>query len=168
MCDNFLCKIGVRNFVAVVIVRTQPCSGGPSLPLLSRPSPNFMLLLCGWYILDTLHKYLPSLRNNFTYIHTIHCIVQKWSFVSTISFFMVYMVYFLLSEGILVSIMRIPHIVIKVKLYLCLIKHHTMETYGGVESTAPHILMSALYGGEWTASHSGCFTLRKEPPVSCG
>jgi hypothetical protein len=39
---------------------------------------------------------------------------------------------------------------VKVKLSLCLIKHHAMKTMGGGEGIV-------LYGGEWSASRSGHF-----------
>jgi hypothetical protein len=52
----------------------------------------------------------------------------------------------------------------KIKLSLCLIKHSAMKMYGGSEGTAPAYLTSALDGGEWSASHSCCFTPRENVP----
>jgi hypothetical protein len=37
---------------------------------------------------------------------------------------------------------------------MCLIKHHAMKAYGGVDVEI-HILTSALVGGEWSASPQG-------------
>jgi hypothetical protein len=53
--------------------------------------------------------------------------------------------------------------VIKVKLSLCLTKHHAMKTYWGVEVQL-HALTSALDGGEWLASRPGRFTPRERAP----
>jgi hypothetical protein len=50
---------------------------------------------------------------------------------------------------------------IKVKLSLCLTKHHAMKTYWGVEIQLHALLISALDGGEWSASRPGCFTPRE-------
>jgi hypothetical protein len=47
---------------------------------------------------------------------------------------------------------------IKLKLSVCLIKHHAMKTYWGVEIKAHKILTSALDEAEWSASRSGRFT----------
>jgi hypothetical protein len=44
---------------------------------------------------------------------------------------------------------------IKVKLSLCLTKHHAVKVYS---------LTSALDGGEWSASHPGRFTPRERAP----
>jgi hypothetical protein len=44
---------------------------------------------------------------------------------------------------------------VKVKLTLCLTKHHAMKTYWGIGATL------ALYGGEWSASRPGRFTPRE-------
>jgi hypothetical protein len=54
----------------------------------------------------------------------------------------------------------------KVKLSLCLNKHHAMETYGGVKVSSTHSLTSALDGGEWSALRPGRFTPRKRDPRS--
>jgi hypothetical protein len=43
-----------------------------------------------------------------------------------------------------------------------------MKMYGGVDVYIHVFLTSALVGGECSASHPRCFTLRKEPPVSTG
>jgi hypothetical protein len=54
---------------------------------------------------------------------------------------------------------------VKVKVSLCLTKHHAMKTYWGVEvysSTA--FLTSTLDGGEWSASRSGRFTPQGKSP----
>jgi hypothetical protein len=52
----------------------------------------------------------------------------------------------------------------KVKLSLCLIKHHSIKTYGGVEVYLHAFLISALDGGEWSASHPGRYTNRERSP----
>jgi hypothetical protein len=54
----------------------------------------------------------------------------------------------------------------KVKLSLCLIKHHVMKTYWGVEVYLHAFLNSALHGGELPASRTGRFTprIRAPPP----
>jgi hypothetical protein len=41
----------------------------------------------------------------------------------------------------------------------CLIKHHPMETYWGVEVELHAFLTPALVGGAWSASRPGRFTL---------
>jgi hypothetical protein len=45
----------------------------------------------------------------------------------------------------------------KVKLFLCLTKHHAMKTHWGWMYRVTH-LISALEGGEWSVSRPGCFT----------
>jgi len=40
---------------------------------------------------------------------------------------------------------------IKIKLSLCLTKHHTMKAYWGVEDGFTHSFTSSLDGGEWLA-----------------
>jgi hypothetical protein len=50
----------------------------------------------------------------------------------------------------------------KVKLSLCVTKHHAMKAYWRNSST--HSLISALDGGEWSASRPGRFTPRKRAP----
>jgi hypothetical protein len=47
---------------------------------------------------------------------------------------------------------------------LCLTKHHVMKTYWGVEVYLHAFLISALDGGEWSASHSGRLTPRERAP----
>jgi hypothetical protein len=44
------------------------------------------------------------------------------------------------------------------KLFLCLTKHHTMETYGGMDVQLHVFITSALDGGKWSASHPSYFT----------
>jgi hypothetical protein len=57
----------------------------------------------------------------------------------------------------------------KVKLFLQLIKHHTMKTYWGVEVKFQAFLTSVLDGGEWSASRPDSFTPKeKETPVPIG
>jgi hypothetical protein len=53
---------------------------------------------------------------------------------------------------------------VKVKLPLCLTKHHSMKTYWGVEVLLHAFLTSALDGGEWSASRPGRFTPRERAP----
>jgi hypothetical protein len=50
---------------------------------------------------------------------------------------------------------------VKVKLSLCLTKHHTMKAYGGMEVLLHEFLTSALDGGEWLTSRPGHFTPRE-------
>jgi hypothetical protein len=49
-------------------------------------------------------------------------------------------------------------IVGKIKLSLCLTKHHAMESYWESGGIAPRILISALDEGEWLASRPAGFT----------
>jgi hypothetical protein len=49
----------------------------------------------------------------------------------------------------------------KVKLSLCLAKHHAMKVY-----SSTHSLTSALDEGEWSASLSGRFNPRERAPVT--
>jgi hypothetical protein len=51
----------------------------------------------------------------------------------------------------------------KLKLFLGLIEHHGMKTYGGVEVELQH-LTSALDGGEWSASQPCHFTPAEGAP----
>jgi hypothetical protein len=53
---------------------------------------------------------------------------------------------------------------VKVKLSLCLTKHHAMKTYLGVEVKLHAFLTSALDAGERSASRPGLFTLRVKAP----
>jgi hypothetical protein len=53
---------------------------------------------------------------------------------------------------------------VKVKLFLCLTKHHAMKTYWGSGGIAARILTSALDGGELLASRSDRFTPRERAP----
>jgi hypothetical protein len=46
----------------------------------------------------------------------------------------------------------------EVKLFLCLTKHHIIYTYWGMEVYIHAFLISALDGGEWSASRPGRFT----------
>jgi len=50
---------------------------------------------------------------------------------------------------------------VKVKLSLCLTKHHAMKTYREVEVQLHAFLTSALDGGEWSSSCLGRFTPRE-------
>jgi hypothetical protein len=52
-------------------------------------------------------------------------------------------------------------IMVKVKLSLCLTKHHTMKTW---MYRSTHSLTLALDGGEWSVSCPGCFTPRERAP----
>jgi hypothetical protein len=49
----------------------------------------------------------------------------------------------------------------KVKLSLCLTKHHAMKLYWEWRYSCTHSLTSALDGGEWSASHPDRFTPRE-------
>jgi hypothetical protein len=51
-----------------------------------------------------------------------------------------------------------------VKLSLCLVKHHAMKTYVGVEVELHTILVSAIHGGEWSVSRPGHFNIRERAP----
>jgi hypothetical protein len=53
---------------------------------------------------------------------------------------------------------------IKVKLSLCLTKHHSMKTYRGSTDIAPRILDLDTRGGDWSASLSVCFTPSERAP----
>jgi hypothetical protein len=53
---------------------------------------------------------------------------------------------------------------VKVELSLCLIKHHAVKTYWGVEVYLQAFLTSALDGGEWSASPPGHFNPRERAP----
>jgi hypothetical protein len=44
------------------------------------------------------------------------------------------------------------HILKNIKLFLCLIKHHIINKYEGVELELHSFLTSALHRGEWSAS----------------
>jgi hypothetical protein len=57
---------------------------------------------------------------------------------------------------------RLPKV--KVKLPLCLIKHHARKTEWRYSST--HSLTSALDGGEWSASRPSRFTPREGVPAT--
>jgi hypothetical protein len=61
---------------------------------------------------------------------------------------------------------RCDHIMgdLKVKLSLCLTKHHAMKTYWGVEAYLHAFLTQALDGSEWSASSPGSFTPRERAP----
>jgi len=50
------------------------------------------------------------------------------------------------------------------KLYLRLINHYVMYTYGGVEVYLQAFLTSVLYGGDWSDSRSGHFTPEEKAP----
>jgi hypothetical protein len=52
----------------------------------------------------------------------------------------------------------------KVKLSLCLTKHHTMKTYWEWRYSSTHSLTSALDGSEWSASRPARFTPRERAP----
>jgi hypothetical protein len=53
---------------------------------------------------------------------------------------------------------------VNTKLSLCLIKHHVMKTYWGVDVQLHSFITSALGGGEWSASHPGRFTPSERAP----
>jgi hypothetical protein len=45
-----------------------------------------------------------------------------------------------------------------VKLFLNLIKHHTMKIYGGMKAQHNALIALVLDGGEWSASYCSSFT----------
>jgi hypothetical protein len=45
-----------------------------------------------------------------------------------------------------------------------ILKYHAMKTRGGVEIQLHEFLISALDGGEWSASHPGRFTPGERAP----
>jgi hypothetical protein len=49
---------------------------------------------------------------------------------------------------------------VKLKLSICLTKHHAMKTYLGVEVQFHAFFTSALHGGEWPVSCPGLLTRR--------
>jgi hypothetical protein len=53
---------------------------------------------------------------------------------------------------------------VKVKLSLCLTKHHTIKTYWRRGGIAPRILDLGTNGGEWSALRLCRFTLRERTP----
>jgi hypothetical protein len=53
---------------------------------------------------------------------------------------------------------------VKVKLSLCLTKHHAIKTQWGSGCKSTHSLTSALDGGEWLASRPGRYTPRERAP----
>jgi hypothetical protein len=50
----------------------------------------------------------------------------------------------------------------------CLIKHHTMKTYGGVEVERHALVTSTFDGDEWSASHPCRFILLDGDSVLIG
>jgi hypothetical protein len=56
---------------------------------------------------------------------------------------------------------------IKVKLSLCLTKHHAVKSYWG-SGIYLHTLISEIDEDEWSASRPGRFNPGKEPTVSIG
>jgi hypothetical protein len=56
------------------------------------------------------------------------------------------------------------HFLLKVKLSLCLTKHHAMKEYWEWRYSSMHSLTSALDGGEWSASRLGRFTPKERAP----
>jgi hypothetical protein len=55
---------------------------------------------------------------------------------------------------------------VKVKLSLCLNRAPCHESVLGVWRYSSTFLTSTLAGGEWSASHTGCFTPRERSPVT--
>jgi hypothetical protein len=53
---------------------------------------------------------------------------------------------------------------VKVKLSLCLTKHHAIKAYWEWRYSSTHSLTSALDGGEWSTSRPGRFTPREKAP----
>jgi hypothetical protein len=53
---------------------------------------------------------------------------------------------------------------VKVKLSLCLTKHHAVKTYGGVEVQLDAFVTLVLDRSEWSASRLGHFTSRETAP----
>jgi hypothetical protein len=66
--------------------------------------------------------------------------------------------------SILYLIPQLDPPLVKVKLSLCLTEHHAMKAYWGVGYSSTHSLISALDGGEWSASCPGRFTNRERAP----
>ena len=54
----------------------------------------------------------------------------------------------------------------KVKLPLCVNKHHTMKMYGEMDIYLYIFLTKALHGGDWSASCHGHGTLRERASAS--
>jgi hypothetical protein len=52
----------------------------------------------------------------------------------------------------------------KTKLFLCLIRHHVMNMYGGVAIYLHAFLTSAIQGGEWSAWRLSRFTPEERAP----
>jgi hypothetical protein len=57
---------------------------------------------------------------------------------------------------------------VKLKLSLCLTKHHLMKECGLMEVWPHAFLTSALDGGEWSDSRPGRLTPEKQHPVPIG
>jgi len=56
----------------------------------------------------------------------------------------------------------------KIKLHLCIIKHHITDAYWGVEVAAHSLIGSALDKDYWLGSHSGRFSPEEKAPVKTG
>jgi len=55
---------------------------------------------------------------------------------------------------------------VKVKLCLCLIKHHARKTNGEVEVQLHTFVTSAIYAGEWSNLGPDHFTRREKHPAT--
>jgi hypothetical protein len=53
-------------------------------------------------------------------------------------------------------------------MFLYLVKHNYIKTYGGSGCIATPFLTSALDGGDWSASSTAAVLPGKEPPVLIG
>jgi hypothetical protein len=62
------------------------------------------------------------------------------------------------------ALSKMLRVSVKVKLSLCLTKHHAMKTYWGEETQLRAFLNSALDIGEWSASSSGRIIPRERAP----
>jgi hypothetical protein len=108
--------------------------------------PNRIKKICG--LLDNTHWKSGRLRRQ------VRCVTAVWLLCLHRFHFKCFLTYLELDS----SRIRIQ---VKVKLSLCLTKHHAMKTYWEWRYSSTHSLTSALDGGEWSASHPGRFIPRE-------